>query len=145
MPSPHLRCVAIIILLSLLWFLPLFQGSSYSAVPGYRNAVFPWAATNNGATFFPQSDQAALTFPLQSELSHTVRSGTIPLWNPDSFGGQPLYSDGSSAFAYPPKLVLADTVSPTAAHDILSVLHVTLAGLFTYWLLVDLEVSPLAA
>ena len=145
MPSPHVRCVAIIILLSLLWFLPLFQGSSYSAVPGYRNAVFPWAATNNGATFFPQSDQAALTFPLQSELSHTVRSGTIPLWNPDSFGGQPLYSDGSSAFAYPPKLVLADTVSPTAAHDILSVLHVTLAGLFTYWLLVDLEVSPLAA
>ncbi len=145
MPSPHVRCVAIIILLSLLWFLPLFQGSSYSAVPGYRNAVFPWAATNNGATFFPQSDQAALTFPLQSELSHAVRSGTIPLWNPDSFGGQPLYSDGSSAFAYPPKLVLADTVSPTAAHDILSVLHVTLAGLFTYWLLVDLEVSPLAA
>ena len=74
-----------------------------------------------------------------------MRSGTIPLWNPDSFGGQPLYSDGSSAFAYPPKLLLADTVSPTAAHDILSVLHVTLAGLFTYWLLVDLEVSPLAA
>ncbi len=143
--SPHLKCSAIVILLALAWFFPLLQGKSYSAVPGYRNAVFPWAATNNGNQFFPQSDQPSLSLPLQSELSLAVKSGTIPLWNPNSFGGQPLFSDGSSAVAYPPKLILADTVSPTTAHNVLSLLHVTLAGLFTYWLLIDLEVSPLAA
>ena len=41
--------------------------------------------------------------------------------------------------------MLADTVSPTAAHDLRSVLHVILAGAFTYWLLIELEVNPLAA
>ena len=107
--------------------------------------MFPWAASNNGNAFYPQSDQPSLTFPLQSELSATLKNGTIPLWNPESFGGHPLFSDGSSAFAYPPKLIAAATVSPTTAHNLLSLLHVTLAGLFTYWLLVDLELTPLAA
>ncbi len=143
--STHAKYLGIIILLALVWFFPLFQGKSYSAVPGYRTAVFPWAATDNGKTFFPQSDQAALTFPLQAELSQSVRDGTVPLWNAESFGGQPIFSDGSSAFGYPPKLLLAKTVSPTTAHNLLSVLHVALAGIFTYWLLIDLEVSPLAA
>jgi hypothetical protein len=131
--------------LALAWFSPLFAGSSYSAVPGYENVVYPWAAHTNGAAFFPQSDQAALNLGLQSELSASLKDGTIPWWNADSFGGQPLFSDGSSALLYPPRLILAKTVSPTTAHNVLSVLHVTLAGLFTYWLLVDLEVSPLAA
>ncbi len=143
--STHAKYLGIIILLALVWFFPLFQGKSYSTVPGYENAVYPWAATNNGKAFFPQSDQAALTLPLQAELSQSVRDGTIPLWNPESFGGQPIFSDGSSAFGYPPKLLLARTVSPTTAHNLLSLLHLALAGVFTYWLLVELELSPLAA
>ena len=128
-----------------MWFFPLFTGHAFSAIPGYEDAVYPWAAHNNGYAFYPQSDQAALNFPLQSELTATLKEGTIPWWNPDSFGGQPLYADGSSALLYPPRLFLAKIVSPTTAHNALSVFHVTLAGLFTYWLLVDLGLSPIAA
>jgi hypothetical protein len=142
---PHLACVGIIIALALAWFSPLLMGKSFSAVPGYEDAVYPWAATNNGQTFYPQSDQAALSFPWQSELTAALKTGTIPWWNAESFGGQPLFANGSSALLYPPRVLLAKTVSPTTAHNVLSLMHVALAGLFCYWLLVDLELSPLAA
>ncbi len=141
----HLACLAIIVGLTVAWFFPLFQGSSYSAVPGYENAVYPWAASSNGQTFYPQSDQAALSLPWQTTLSNSLKHGSIPLWNNESFGGQPLFANGSSALAYPPRLILAKTVSPTTAYNVLSFLHVLLAGVFTYWLLADLELSPLAA
>ena len=141
----HLACLAIIAGLTVAWFFPLFQGSSYSAVPGYENAVYPWAASSNGQVFYPQSDQAALSLPWQTTLSDSLDHGSIPLWNNESFGGQPLFANGSSALAYPPRLILADTVSPTTAYNVLSFLHVLLAGVFTYWLLADLELSPLAA
>lgn len=141
----HLISVLIIVALALSWFSPLFMGESFSAVPGYETNVYPWAATNNGAVFYPQSDQAALNYPWQSYLTRSVKDGSIPYWNSESFVGQPLYSDGSSALYYPPRLALAATVSPTTAHNVLSVFHVALAGIFIYWLLVDLELSPLAA
>ncbi len=141
----HLASAGVIIALALTWFFPLLTGHVFSAVPGYEGVVYPWAAQSKGYEFYPQSDQAALNFPLQGELTATVKQGTIPWWNPDSFGGQPLFADGSSALLYPPRLFLAKTVSPTTAHDALSVFHVTLAGLFTYWLLVDLGLSPPAA
>jgi hypothetical protein len=86
-----------------------------------------------------------LSLPWQAELTDALKSGTIPWWNSESFGGQPLYANGSSALLYPPRLLLAKTVSPTAAHNLLSFMHVALAGLFCYWLLADLELSPLAA
>jgi hypothetical protein len=135
----------IIVVLALSWFSPLFMGKSFSAVPGYETNVYPWAAINNGAAFFPQSDQAALNYPWQSYLTRSIKDGSIPYWNSESFSGQPLYSDGSSALYYPPRLALAATVSPTTAHNVLSVFHVAFAGIFMYWLLVDLELSPLAA
>src|ERR1700677_346325 len=141
----HLLSILIIALLALLWFSPLFMGKSFSAVPGYEANVYPWAATSNKAAFFPQSDQAALNSPWQSYLARSVKDGSIPYWNSESFAGQPLYSDGSTTLYYPPRLALAATVSPTTAHNVLSVFHVALAGIFMYWLLVDLELSPLAA
>ncbi|HVA09683.1 MAG TPA: hypothetical protein VNG12_23410, partial [Acidimicrobiales bacterium] len=128
-----------------MWFFPLLTGDSFSAVPGYESAVYPWAATNHGYNFYPQSDQAALSLPWQAELTDALESGTIPWWNSESFGGQPLYADGSSALLYPPRLLLAKTVSPSTAHNLLSFMHLALAGLFCYWLLADLELSPLAA
>ncbi len=141
----HLACVGIIIVLALTWFFPLLTGDSFSAVPGYESAVYPWAATIHGFSFYPQSDQAALSLPWQAELTGAVESGTIPWWNSESFGGQPLYADGSSALLYPPRLLLAETVSPSTAHNVLSFIQLALAGLFCYWLLADLELSPLAA
>ena len=101
----HLLCLAVIVVLTLLWFAPVFAGKSYSTVGGHQNAVFPWAATPNGLPDSPQSDQADLNYPLQSELTTAAHAGTVPWWNPDSFGGQPLFSDGSSALLYPPKLL----------------------------------------
>jgi hypothetical protein len=141
----HLACIGVIVALSLAWFFPLLTGSSFSAVPGYLTGTYPWAATDNGQVFYPQSDQAALNYPWQSALTDALKEGTVPWWNAESFAGQPLFANGSSTLLYPPRLLLAETVSPTTAHNVLSVLHVTLAGLFCYWLLAELELSPLAA
>jgi hypothetical protein len=135
-------CVAVI---ALLWFAPIFQGKSFSDVGGQQNVVYPWKAFPNAQVTFPQSDQADLTFPWQSELEHAINSGTIPWWNPESFGGQPFFANGSSGLLYPPRLLLALTVNATTAHNLLSISDVVMAGVFMYLLLADLELSPLAA
>ncbi|HEY7917112.1 MAG TPA: hypothetical protein VIC86_09055, partial [Acidimicrobiales bacterium] len=123
----HLACIGIILVLALAWFSPLLIGDSFSAVPGYESAVYPWAATNRSHAFYPQSDQAALSLPWQAELTDALKSGTIPFWNSESFGGAPLYANGSSALLYPPRVLLAMTVSPTTEHNLLSFMHVALA------------------
>jgi hypothetical protein len=75
------------------------MNKSFSAVPVYENAVFPWAATSNGHAFYPQSDQAALTLPWQTELTTTLKSGTIPWWNAGSYGGRALPGEARTAQA----------------------------------------------
>ena len=149
-PAHRLRAVRIggaclVIVLGLIWFNPLFRGMSFSTVAGHQNAVYPWHATPNQFKDYPQSDQADLNFPWQSELTQSLDHGTIPWWNANSFGGQPLYANGSSSLLYPPRVIAALTLSPTAAHDALSAFHVILAGLFTYLLLLDLDVGPVGA
>jgi Bacterial membrane protein YfhO len=153
LPASHrlrirLAVIGGVVLLTVLcsaWFAPLFQGRSFSVVAGHQTAVFPWRAFPDGySDRYPQSDQADLNFPWQAAIQSSVRSGSVPWWNPDSFGGQPFFSNGSSAVLYPPRLLTALTVSPATAHNIFSFLHVLAAGVFMFLFLLDLGLDPIA-
>jgi hypothetical protein len=128
--------------LALVWFSPALIGEAFTTVPTHQTAVYPWHGVLplNGDRY-AQSDQADLNAPWESLEHRALQQGTVPLWNADSFGGQPLLANGSSGVLYPPRLVLSAFTSPTTTHTWLSLLHVMAAGLLMYLLLLDLDVG----
>lgn len=132
--GPHRVGVLTVAAATLAFFWPLLFGYTYSTVAGYQESVYPWHARATGYADYPQSDQAALSYPWQAFLAHSLRSGDVPFWNPLSFAGQPFFSNGSSGVLYPPRLLAALLVSPGVAHDALSVFHVFGAGLAMFLL-----------
>ena len=135
------RTIALVLLLAALglFFYPLLLGRTFSTVAGHQSSVYPWRASPTGFTDYPQSDQADLSYPWQVYLTRSIRAGEWPWWNPGSFGGQPIFSNGSSAMFYPPRLLAALLVSPSWAHDLLSVLHLLFGGWFMYLLLREFD------
>ena len=67
------------------------------------------------------------------------RSGHLPLWNPEIFGGLPFVAAGSGDVFYPTWL-LRFVVPVTTAGNLSFFVHYALAGLFTYLLLRRLRV-----
>src|SRR5205823_10764529 len=59
--------------------------------------------------------------------------------------GYPIFADGELGLAYLPQVVLLTVLPPPLALVWLRVLHVFLAGLFTYLFLKTLRVEPLPA
>lgn len=70
--------------------------------------------------------------------------GRLPLWNPHQLAGQPFLALHVPTLLYPPTLVSLALLSPHAAFAAQSVLHVFLAGLFTWLFAARLGLSPLA-
>lgn len=106
----------------------------------YSRALFP----DFRQAYNPLLDAILLFFPWRLFAARSIRAGEIPLWNPDSFCGQPFLANNSSAVLYPLN-ALHYLVDPAKAYGYVAALHVFLAGAFTYLLLRLLGPRPAAA
>ena len=89
-------------------------------------------------------DGIAQFYPWRLFAAQSLRSGTLPLWNPYQFCGTPFAANSQSAVFYPPNLLFA--LLPTLrAFAISAALHLTLCGWFTYLLLRRLNRSEIAS
>lgn len=89
----------------------------------------------------PLSDQYTAGFPFHAWSAEWFkRTGHLPLWNPEVFGGLPFVAAGSGDIFYPTWL-LRFVVPVTAAGNFSFFVHYVLAGLFTYLLLRRLSVA----
>ncbi len=80
------------------------------------------------------SDQVTQFYPWQHLAAETLRStGKTPLWNPYEMTGQPLVANSQSALFYPPNRLLR-WLDPAWVTTIRCLLNLVLAGLFSYWL-----------
>ena len=94
-----------------------------------------WLASN------PWSDQYTAGFPFHAWSAEWFkRTGHMPLWNPEIFGGLPFVAAGSGDVFYPTWL-LRLIIPVTAAGNFSFFVHYVLAGLFTYLLLRRLHVG----
>lgn len=76
-------------------------------------------------------DTFAYFYPYLTAASSAIRSLRLPLWNPDVFLGAPLAANLQTALFYPATLLFYVLPVPYAlSYDI--ILHVFLAGVFTY-------------
>ena len=89
----------------------------------------------------PWSDQYSAGLPFHAWSAEWVkRTGHLPLWNPELFGGMPFVAAGSGDIFYPTWLLRFLVPVPTAG-NVSFFVHYILAGLFTYLLLRRLRVG----
>lgn len=136
--SAHLLAVVVLLALTAAFFHPLFRGRTFSTVGGHQNSIYPWRASPNSLADSPQSDQADLSYPWDVFSTRALRGGSLPFWNPYSFGGEPFFANGSSATASPLHVLSAFSVPVRWAHDVVSFAIVFLAGLCMFLLARDL-------
>lgn len=92
----------------------------------------------------PMLDPIQQYYPWRHFAVSTLKQGMLPLWNPYAFCGTPFIANLQSAVFYPPNLLfLALPIGLGFTATI--VLHCAMAGLFMYWLLRTLDLSPLAS
>lgn len=80
----------------------------------------------------PQVDTYLYFYPTAVFVHDELRSGRLPLWNPYQMAGQPTLALHVPAVLYPPNLLLLAALPPRLAMPALAVLHVFLAGCFTW-------------
>jgi len=120
------------------WILLIEVLFFYRQVLFYDGFVIPW-------------DLRYFHLPHASFIAECFRNGELPLWDPYMYCGRPFSANIQAQLFYPP-LALAILISNWAGGANLLyflewevVLHVFLAGLFTFWLLRRLGTSQPAA
>src|ERR671921_1140562 len=78
------------------------------------------------------SDAATQYYPWYYFLGESLRSGSIPGWNPYQFSGTPFAADPLSGWTYLPAMVLFAVLPLAVAVKGLMFSHLLLAGLSTY-------------
>lgn len=79
----------------------------------------------------PLLDAILLFYPWRVLAARAITAGTLPLWNPDSFSGQPFLANISSAVLYPLN-VFFYLMDPARAYGLVAALHTFLAGAFVF-------------
>lgn len=102
------------------------------------NYVIPW-------------DLRYYHFPMLAFMARSLRAGELPLWDPYSYCGFPIYANFTAQLFYPPTLAVIFLSNWLAPQHLLYFVelqligHVLLAGVFTYWLLKRLGLTAVAA
>ncbi|MCJ7618683.1 MAG: YfhO family protein [Anaerolineae bacterium] len=86
--------------------------------------------------YFPSGDFVDQFYVFSVFEARQLLTGHLPLWNPYAYGGHPFLADIQSAIFYPPSLLTillsAPWGFPLYALELEAIVHVFLAGLFTY-------------
>ncbi len=103
----------------------------------------------SGATRLPNSDLSGQFHTFALFQAQEMADGRLPLWSPGSYGGFPFAADAQAAVFYPLRLLTILLSLPGGFSfytlELEGILHIWLAGLFTYLLAWDITRSRLAA
>ena len=101
-----------------------------------------WATILLGLERFPNSDFSGQFDAFTRFQAREMLAGRIPLWSDGSFGGVPFVADTQAALFYLPRWLTIGLSAPFGfsyyALELEALLHVWLAGLFSYWLVFDM-------
>lgn len=130
--SFRLFAIVVFALLAGLNYLPALAGK----IPFPRDIVIHFPAWSGMARFeAPQhyadiGDLVTSFYPFRAFAARSVRSGTLPLWNPYFQSGVPFQADSQSSLFYPPNFLYYVLPLPVA-WTVCLFLRMFLAGLFT--------------
>ena len=115
-------------------------------------AVFFYLPVLLGLRSFPDGDFTHHFLPFSQYLQAELLAGRLPVWNPHTYAGHPFLADTQAAVFYPvgdllllATLWLTDPGARLFFLQVEAILHIVLAGFFTYLLARDLTGSRGAA
>lgn len=121
----------------------LFLGQTY--YPGDVLYSHPlWYDGVHSTSNYDLIDSIALYYSHDTLFNQELKQGRFLTWNPYSFSGHPVYSDGKSGWLYPPRFALHALFSSARAHDLLLWLHFGFAGCAMHLFLKRLGLLPRA-
>lgn len=113
------------------------RGAAIWALAAYSLAAcaLGYPVFHGGFLVSPHSDQYIGGYAVREFGTAMIRSGHLPLWNPYLFGGMPFVGAFDGDIFYPPTLLLRLLLRTDLAVTWAFILHIILAGWFTYlWL-----------
>src|SRR5258705_2973643 len=91
----HAVAMGAILAITVIFFLPVLRGRSFSMVGAHMYAQYPWTAVIKdnpeiSGRGYPQTDHAETFYPASVFSTNALRSGQFPMWLPYSFSGIPI-------------------------------------------------------
>ncbi|MGI8422596.1 MAG: YfhO family protein [Chloroflexota bacterium] len=93
--------------------------------------IYFWPALAYGLIAY-ENDTRIFYLPLFLKLGAALKSGQLPLWSPEIFGGYPIFADGEAGSLYPPHLLALLLLPIETAFTWLRPIRFFQAALFTY-------------
>lgn len=93
--------------------------------------VYFWPAIAHGLIAY-ENDTRIFYLPLFLKLGAALKSGQLPLWSPELFGGYPIFADGEAGSLYPPHLLALLLLPTPTAFVWLRPVRFFQAAIFTY-------------
>jgi hypothetical protein len=90
------------------------------------------------------SDMERYFYPMAVHMHRELRGDRIPLWNPYQMAGAPFLATQQPGVLYPSRVVLLRWLRPARALELDTVLHLVLAGFFTWLLAARLGLGAIA-
>ncbi|MBM4047083.1 MAG: YfhO family protein, partial [Planctomycetes bacterium] len=90
-----------------------------------------WRAALGLSVFF-HFDIIMQFYPYKAHFMDGMRSGHLPLWCPLVYSGFPLFAEGQAGALYPLQIILYLLMPTPLAYNHATLLHIGLAGGFTY-------------
>lgn len=140
----------LIVLLFLVVALLFFRGSLFQGraeIPCNPNRWLPWrlhATPEEAAPPAVNTDCALAYYPRRVFATERMSEGDLPLWDPNTFTGQPFLANFQSALLYPVNVALY-ALDPMRAMGWFLAIHFFLGGLFAYGLARSFRISRGAA
>ena len=132
---------------TLIAFREMLSGKTNMAVPYHLGSIWPWRAEYSTTLQrrIIATDQADTYYPWSVAVSRSLRNHHLPFWNPNSFGGTPLWTNGQPSPIYPIRIITSFLMGPSLQHDFFILFHVLLAGFGMYFLCRTLRFNKFAS
>ena len=104
-----------------------------------------WRVFTKGLLLATPGDAITYNYPMRHFYATALKEFNFPLWNPQAFAGVPFVGLMQTGALYPPNMLLFGLLDVRVAFNLTILLHMALAGHWTYLYLRKLDLHPAAA
>jgi hypothetical protein len=96
------------------------------------SGLFHYRAFTEAILIAPDNDAIRYNYPIRHLYAYALKTLQLPLWNPYVFAGHPLLAVMQNGALYPLNVLFYGVLPAPYAYNLNYILHLALAGFFTY-------------
>ena len=134
----------VLVMLALFWRV-LFLGETFVDVRTLDNQL-PWGYSASGSADYPYNRRDLTDTYITRDyfVVSSYKDGELPLWNPYTMAGHPIYADGATR-TFSPFLLFYTFLDLPLGYSVARIVELLLAAVFMYLFLVSIRINPQGA